>query len=263
MTRGGYDYGRAGRIGIGTPQANPTVESEFAILLPPAVSLTVTRLTSAASAPADRLHDYLLNLADHLAAYDSFWPDAFGFACTASSYLIDAAQERAVIDACQDRFGYPVVTAADAIDGALKRLDARRIVLISPYPAPLAEAATRYWRGRGYDLVAVAAAGDLAPDADTRGIYALGSDAAAAALARIDLAGADAVLLSGTGMPSLPLIANVQLGLPVLSSNLCLAAALCARIGTGDLLDPASPATHAWHARCAAATDLERTIPWI
>lgn len=253
MTAGGYDYGRAGRIGIGTPQANPTVETEFAILLPPAVSLTVTRLTSAASLPADRLRAYLLHLGDHLAAFDTFRPEVFGFACTASSYLIAADDARATIAACEDRFGYPIITAAEAVHRALRQIGARRIALVSPYPAALAEAATRYWSGLGYDLVAVAAAGDLAPDADTRGIYALGSDAAATALARIDQGAVDAVLLSGTGMPSLPLIASATAGVPILSSNLCLAAALCAAVSAGDLLDPA--ASRAWHARCAAAID--------
>jgi len=250
----GYDYGRTGRIGIGTPQANPTVESEFAILLPPAVSMTVTRLTSDAAAPAQRLRDYLLDLAVCLAAFDTFRPDAFGFACTASSYLVEPDEARAVIAACEARFGYPIVTAADAIHRALQRIGARRLALISPYPATLAEAAKRYWRGRGYDLV-VAAAGDLAPDADTRGIYALGSDAAAAALARVDLYGVDAVLVSGTGMPSLPLIASAPAGIPILSSNLCLAAALCDAVGAGDLLDRHSAAARAWPARCAAATN--------
>ncbi|RYG26620.1 MAG: hypothetical protein EON93_21310, partial [Burkholderiales bacterium] len=85
---GQYDYGRAGRIGIGTPQANPTVETEFSILIPPRAALSVTRLTSAAPAPADRLRDYLLRLEDSLAAFDTLKMDAFGFACTASSYLV-------------------------------------------------------------------------------------------------------------------------------------------------------------------------------
>lgn len=257
VATGGYDYGRAGRVALGTPQANPTVESEFAILLPPAVSLTVTRLTSKAAASDDRLREYLLNLAEYLAAFDSFRPDAFGFACTASSYLIDPEEARATIAACEDRFGYPIITAADAIHLALQRIGAQRIALVSPYPATLGVAAMRYWSSHGYELVAVATAGDLAPDADTRGIYALGSDAAVAALARIDLREVDAVLLSGTGMPSLPLIAAASVGVPILSSNLCLAAALCATVGAADPLDPAQ--SLAWHARCAAAIDPQRT----
>lgn len=248
-----YDYGRAGRLAIGVPQANPTVETEFSILVPPGATVTVTRLTSSAAAPVDRLRDYLLRLDEYLAAYDSFQPDAFGFACTASAYLVDPDAARAVIHVCEQRFGYPIVTAADAVHWALRRIGARRIVLLSPYPAPLRSAAEAYWSGLGYTLLTIVSAGALAPDADTRGIYALGTRDAAAALARADLRDADAVLLSGTGMPSLPLIAGAKLGIPLLSSNLCLAAALCDRIGAGDLLDPASPLAAAWHARCAAA----------
>ncbi|AHE54445.1 maleate cis-trans isomerase family protein [Sphingomonas sanxanigenens] len=251
---GGYDYGRAGRIGVGTPQANPTVEAELRILMPPAVSLTVLRLTSNAAAPADRLRAYLLGLCEQLTAFDSFRPDVFGFGCTASAYLVDSGDERAVLNFCEDRYGYPIVTAADAIDLALSRIGARRIALLSPYPPELAVAAIRYWRGRGYEVAATGTAGDLGPTGDTRGIYALGSADAGAALARADLAGVDAVLLSGTGMPSLPLIADADLGVPLLSSNLCLAAALCARLGLGDPIDPASAPGQAWRERCRAAT---------
>ncbi|MDG2532157.1 hypothetical protein P6144_00715 [Sphingomonas sp. HITSZ_GF] len=254
MSAGAYDYGRHGLIGIGTPQANPTVEAEMAILLPAGVAMAVTRLTSAAPVPADRLREYLLRLADYLEAFDTLRPAAFGFACTASSYLVDASDAQRVLAACEDRFGYPIVTAADAIAGALDRLGARRIALISPYPEGLRAASERYWSARGYEVGPVIGAGELAPDADTRGIYALGSADAAAALARADLSGVDAVLLSGTGMPSLPLIASGSDAVPVLSSNLCLAAALSERLGQGDLLDPQSTASHEWRARCRAAT---------
>ncbi|WP_157219085.1 maleate cis-trans isomerase family protein [Flavisphingomonas formosensis] len=251
---GSYDYGRGGRIGIGTPQANPTVETEFAILTPPTASVTVTRLTSQAGVPADRLRDYLLRLVDHLAAFDTFRPDIFGFGCTASSYVVDPADERAVLAYCEDRFGYPIVTAADAIACTLMRIGAQRIALVSPYPAGLAQAAVRYWQALGYELVSVDSAGSLAPDADTRGIYALGSADAAPAIARIDPAKVDAVLLTGTGMPSLPLIADAPEGLTILSSNLCLAATIYDRLGLGDLLDSASEAAKAWRDRCRAAT---------
>jgi len=250
---GHYDYGRAGRIGIGTPQANPTVETEFAILMPPRAALSVTRLTSSAPAPADRLRDYLLRLEDSLAAFDTLKMDVFGFGCTASSYLVGRDQEAAVYAACEDRFGYPVLGAADAIAWALDRLGARRIALLSPYPADLAAPAHAYWRARGYDLVETGAAGSLAPGADTRGIYDLGSADASAALATIDVSAVDAVVFSGTGMPSLPAIAQAGIGVPLLSSNLCLAARIADRLGLGDLIDPTSSASREWHARCLAA----------
>lgn len=250
---GRYDYGRAGRVGIGTPQANPTVESEFAILIPPRAALSVTRLTSSAAAPADRLRDYLLRLEDSLSAFDTLKMDVFGFGCTASSYLVDPDQEAAVYAACEARFGYPVLGAADAIAWALDRLGARRIALLSPYPADLAGPAHAYWQARGYVLAETGGAGALAPGADTRGIYDLGSIDAAAALAAVDISDVDAVVFSGTGMPSLPVIAETRAGVPLLSSNLCLAARIADQLGLGDLLDPASPAALGWRTRCHAA----------
>ena len=254
MPDGSYDYGRAGRIGIGTPQANPTVEAEVAILLPPTVSMAITRLTSVATLPADRLRDYLLRLEDYLAAYDSFRPDLFGFACTASSYLVDAAETQQVLADCERRFGYPIITAADAICWTLNRMGAKRIAIVSPYPEPLAEAAFDYWSGRGFHPVDAGQAGALAPDADTRGIYDLGSGDALTALRSIDQSAVDAVLLTGTGMPSLPLIAAAPINIPILSSNLCLVATICNGLGLGDLIDPTSEPGRAWRDRCRAAT---------
>lgn len=243
-----YDYGRAGTVAIGTPQANPTVEAEMRILLPPTLLAVTTRLTSPAATPEERLRDYLLGLERTLQTLDTLRPRAFGFACTASAYLVAEAETRRTLSACADRFGYPVVTAAAAIEATLHDLGARRIALVSPYPAPLREHAIAYWQGRGFAVAPVIAAGDLAPEADTRGIYAMGSADARGALARIDPREVDAILLSGTGLPSLPLVADWAERTPLLSSNLCLADALARAVGQPSLLDPA-----AWRDRCAAA----------
>ena len=60
---------------------------------------------------------------------------------------------------------------------------------------------------------------------DTHRIYELTSGDALTALRQVDRAGADCLLASGTGMPTLRAIAALrgELDLPVLSSNLCLA----------------------------------------
>jgi maleate isomerase len=67
-----------------------------------------------------------------------------------------------------------------------------------------------------------------------------------------DPAGADAVLITGTGMPSLRLILALgpALGLPVLSSNLCLAWALT---GGRARSGPESPLYGGWADRMALA----------
>jgi len=59
------DYARAGRLGIGTPQANPTVEAEIRRLLPLDIDYVTLRLTSPSSDPITRLKAYLTDLPHH------------------------------------------------------------------------------------------------------------------------------------------------------------------------------------------------------
>ncbi|MDZ4370176.1 MAG: aspartate/glutamate racemase family protein [Phenylobacterium sp.] len=229
-------YASAGRIGIGTPQANPTVEDEFGIMPPRGMSSNVVRLTSAAEDPLERLRRYIEDLGDTLGDFDVLKPDVFGFACTGSTYLVGHEREREIVAACEARRGYPVVTAAEAILWALERLNARRIVVIAPYPAALVAAGQTYFEGRG--LTVLAKHRIETATADTRGIYDLAWGQASEALASLDVKGADAILLSGTGMPSLPVVAaGHPSGVPVISSNFCLAAKMMSRMGREDLLD--------------------------
>ena len=235
------DYGRAGLVGIGAPQANPTVEAEMRILMPPAVAMAVARLTASSPDPLERLSLYLERLEDTLAQYDSLRPQAFGFACTGSSYLLNPERVTRIVVGAQQRFGYPVVTATAAICWQLRRLGAQRIALASPYPPALSEAAVAFWRNAGFDIVESRAI--ETGSGDTRSIYALGSADARPAVDALRRAEVDAVLLSGTGMPSLALVGGEAGGPPVISSNLCLALRLC------DLIGATPPDSSDWRAR--------------
>jgi maleate isomerase len=155
-------------------------------------------------------------------------PAAFGFACTGSSYLVGRAAEVRIVQRLEEQYGYPILTATAAIMGVLEGKAARRIAIASPYPPALAEAARAYWSDAGYEVVEIRRI-DTSSD-DTRRIYALGSaDARVAASALRELE-VDAVLISGTGLPSLQLIAEDVKGPPLLSSNLCLAERLSVAI---------------------------------
>lgn len=83
--------------------------------------------------------------------------------------------------------------------------------------------------------------------ADTRSIYALGSADARPIAATLAASEVNAVLLSGTGIPSLALLADPPDGAPLLSSNLCLARSLHRQLAIGEP-DPAH-----WRARLAEA----------
>jgi maleate isomerase len=245
------DYGRDAMIGIGTPQANPTVEAELRIVLPPACALVVNRLTSVSSDPLQRLRDYVERLEVSLDQFDTLRPDAYGFACTGSSYLIDADDEARIVERIEERLGYPVVTAAAAIRWHFAKLGIRRIALASPYPPGLSEAAYAYWSGAGFDLVGARRIDT--GSGDTRSIYSLNSNDARQAVEAMAGLDVDAVLLSGTGMPSLRFIGEAADGGPhLVSSNLCLANRLC------DLVGLPIPTPSDWRKRLADALGTTR-----
>ena len=74
----GY-YGRNGALGLATPQANPTAETEFRALMPQGVACATVRMVSAESDPEARLRAYFTDIALTLDRFDTLPLQAIGW----------------------------------------------------------------------------------------------------------------------------------------------------------------------------------------
>jgi maleate isomerase len=143
---------------------------------------------------------------------------AVAFACTGASYLRGVERERATVEAIEAARNIAgrninVVTAGRAVAEALQRLGATKIGLVSPYSPGLTEASIAYWRAHGFDVRTVARV--TGPDDSFHPVYDLSAARVAQALAALDLRDVDAVVMLGTGMPTLASMLRHAAALPV------------------------------------------------
>ena len=223
MTSITLEYAPLGLIGALTPQANTTVEPEFNILWPPGYAMINARLTSKRDTIEARLVDYWNTLDLTLDQFANAPVDAYAFGCTGTSYLVGVEQEDSVVRRIETARGAPFITSARAVTDALNAISAKRIGLVSPYPPALTEASIKYWRSRGFTIVETSSA--FNPESGFHPIYSLAAASAQDALNQLRTKDIEAIVMLGTGMPTLQPIANVagSGGPPVVSCMLCLA----------------------------------------
>lgn len=207
-------------LGLVVPSANPTVEPETTRLVPTGARLYATRLPVMPDTTLEqRNRAYIAAYEPALKSFGTLKLAAATIALTGPSYRLGADEDDRLAERLTQAAGASVQTASGAIRHALKAIGARRICLFSPYPAWLTEEAAAYWQGAGYEVAQVVKV------SETFRAYELTTAEVEQALANVEMSGIDAIVMSGTGMITLPaMLARPDgSGPPLLSSNLCCA----------------------------------------
>jgi maleate isomerase len=227
-------------LGLIVPPANPTVEPEMTRLIASGARLFSTRLPVMPNTTLEqRNRAYLDTYLPAAQSFGSLDIKAMIVALTGPSYRLGPQGDAEFCRSLSLQAGVRVETASHAISETLSSLKARRICLFSPYPQWLTDEAAHYWREAGYEIT------QIVKVSDTFRAYELSTEEVEEALAAVDMTRIDAIVMSGTGMITLPAIAK-RAGAsvpPFLSSNICCAFWLLRElnIAPGALFRQAAP----------------------
>ncbi|MDI9348192.1 MAG: hypothetical protein QM538_06785 [Methylacidiphilales bacterium] len=213
-------------IGIATPQSNFCVEQEMRKLLGLEIRYVVMRLHNEYADAKVRIREYLLQLPKLMRQqFATLNVQSLWFACTASSYLITEQERETILNQFSKLFPKTtLLLASDAIINYLHSNSYKKIAILSPYPNWLTEKAIDYYESNGFVITAVEQINHLKEFSDTTSIYTLSNNDTRDGIESLLTQQADCILITGTGLPSLELLAQYQnTKIPIISSNLVLA----------------------------------------
>jgi maleate isomerase len=208
------------RLGFLLPPGNPTTEPEVIRLAPPSTTVHFHRMYVGNSVPGahegqeERNRQQIEHLPESARLLALVKPAVMVLAHTATSYTLGKDAEAALVARIERETGIPLITAFGSVLAALAHLGVKRVALATPY--------SREWTLRGKAHleahgIEVAAFGHLE---DVSNIYAETPQRAYELARRVDVREAQAVFLSGVGMPTIEVLGRLEkdLGKPAISS---------------------------------------------
>ncbi len=207
-------------VGVILPPPNPTVEPEYHAALPQGIVMHANRFPVQRGDLNERNAGYRASYADCVTSFRPIKMDAIIISCTGSNYLVGRDGDVETSRQMTELTGVPTMTSSAVILEALKTLKIRSLTLISPYPDWLTKQSADDWGGAGFALDEVIQLGIGADNI----AFDLDDDDVVAEMEKVGpRAAGSAILMTGTGMPTIGAISKVQnrFNVPVLSSNLC------------------------------------------
>ena len=211
------------RIGFLVPPGNPTVEVEMIALAPREVSVHFTRMVAQGGVGSEagshhgqeeRNRSQIAHLPENVALLAMVAPKVIVLAHTATSYTLGKKGEAELVARMQRKTGIPFITAFGSVLAALAHLGVKRVALGTPYDADSTAKSKANLEAHGIEVASV---GRLE---NVKNIYEETAERAYGLARRIDVPQAQAVFLSGVGMPTIATLERMErdLGKPAVSA---------------------------------------------
>jgi maleate isomerase len=205
------------KIGLIVPANNSVIEPEFWAVLPPGVAAYATRILARGNLTPDavrRMETQVDRAVEELAATGV---DVIAYADMVTTFIMEKGWNEQKVAQIAKHAGVGCVSAWTSLRDALKALGVRRFALGTPYPATIHAAARPFFEAQGFDVVGDATLDILA----MRDVPKVDGAALDRLVASLPKAGADAVVLLATDLPTFGSVARLEkaCGCPVVTSN--------------------------------------------
>jgi maleate isomerase len=211
------------RIGFLVPPGNPTVEVEMIAvsesMRPPQVSVHFTRMVAHGPAGShqgqeERNRSQIAHLPESVALLAMVAPKVIVLAHAATSYTLGREGEAELVARMQRDTGIPFITAFGSVLAALAHLNVKRIAYGTPYDADATAKGKASLEAHGIEVASVARLDNV------KNIYEETAERAYSLARKVDVPQAQAVFLSGVGMPTLATLEKMERDLrkPVISA---------------------------------------------
>jgi maleate isomerase/arylmalonate decarboxylase len=235
-TRHLSSYSPRARIGLIVPPTNTVNEAEWCRMMPEGVTFHTVRMPIHAPAHMDEDRRALVDdIGRKVTELAQARVDVVAYACTAGSMV---TPPRSLPEAVTTATGVPVVTTAACIVDALRMLDASSISVATPYHDALNAHEVAFLESERITVKRIKGLGLGANGpVDYPRIAETPLPAIAAHARTAFVPGSDALLISCTDFPTLPLIAALEdeLDVPVVTSN---QATLWGALRVAGIVDP-------------------------
>lgn len=188
-------------------------------LAPPGVSVHFHRMTAGGvtgshEGQEERNRSHIAHLDENVELMSLVKPAVIVMAHTATSYTMGKQGEAEIVERLSRASGIPFITAFGSVLLALRHLGAGRIALGTPYSAEATLKSKSFLEANGFEVVSW---GNLA---NVRNIYEETPERAQQLARQVDSPDAQAVFMSGLGMPTIDVLGKLEneLGKPVISS---------------------------------------------